>query len=276
MDFFGRLNLKKKSAFSVSKSPDVQEVLLFHKHEVLWKKRIGKKNLTLRIEPASTDQLYIVSVTSSMRTPKAEVVRFLMAKKIWIEKTTEKIQSSQQRFALKSILSGESFPLLGYQLKLSLAYMSNRRTVEFKKNFKEQALQCVSSIQDWSTPEAQKIFFTALQKFYMNNAKAYLTIRLEELSKITQLKYQRISIRNQRSRWGSCSSQGTISLNYKMIALSPSLIDYILIHELCHTQHMNHSDKFWSLVESFFPSYLDAEKLLKEQQYITHFLTQKF
>jgi predicted metal-dependent hydrolase len=84
-----------------------------------------------------------------------------------------------------------------------------------------------------------------------NIAKIYLTEKLMQVSKITKLSYNKLTIRNQKTRWGSCTSDKSISLNYKIIFLPPNLATHILIHELCHTVHMNHSSKFWRLVGKF-------------------------
>lgn len=267
-------------------------------HTVLWTKKSGKKHLTLRIEPvkanllldANSNSTCIIKVTSSARTARRDILNFLLEKKTWIETTASKLKDLHHRFAAKEIKDGETFPLLGYQLRLQIKFSVSKTKqkstkIVFNKDFKNQLLICeVIAASDESTTlssnyfskiENQKKFFVDLQRFYLVNAKNYLHLRLDELSKLTQLPFLNLSIRNQRSRWGSCSSRKTISLNYKMIALSPSLIDYILIHELCHTLHMNHSNSFWNLVESFFPTYLEAEKLLKEQQHLTNFLNTK-
>jgi predicted metal-dependent hydrolase len=70
-------------------------------------------------------------------------------------------------------------------------------------------------------------------------------------------------VRNQRSRWGSCSPRGTISLNWRLIQAPPNVRDYIILHELCHLRQMNHSDRFWREVASVCPDYQRAELWLK-------------
>ncbi len=84
---------------------------------------------------------------------------------------------------------------------------------------------------------------------------------IETIAAQTGLSFKRVQIRSQRSRWGSCSSRGTISLNQKLLFLPAELVRYIFIHELCHTVHLNHSSGFWSLVARFEPDWetLDAE-----------------
>ncbi len=87
--------------------------------------------------------------------------------------------------------------------------------------------------------------------------------RLEALSGELGIDYARMHLRRQRTRWGSCSATGTISLNVCLMFQAPAVVRYLMIHELCHRRHMNHSDRYWRLVESFEPDWraLDAELL---------------
>lgn len=90
-----------------------------------------------------------------------------------------------------------------------------------------------------------------------------LRVRLDETARETGIDYMRMHLRRQRTRWGSCSATGTISLNVCLMFQSPAVVRYLLIHELCHRRQLNHSPRFWSLVESFEPRWraLDAELL---------------
>lgn len=96
---------------------------------------------------------------------------------------------------------------------------------------------------------------TLLKNWLRKRAKSLLLPLLERLSIETSLKFNKVSIRDQRTRWGSCSAKGDIALNYKLILLDRPLARYILIHELCHTRHLNHSKQFWALVSQFDPDY---------------------
>ena len=88
--------------------------------------------------------------------------------------------------------------------------------------------------------------------------------RVEYYSKIIGVSYGKITIRNQASRWGSCSAKGNLNFNCLLMLCPAELLDYVVIHELCHLKEMNHSKKFWSEVSRFCPGYEQYKKWLKE------------
>jgi len=90
-----------------------------------------------------------------------------------------------------------------------------------------------------------------------------LKSRVLELAALNQIRVQRVTVRNQRSRWGSCSRRGAISLNWRLVQTPEFVRDYIVLHELAHLREMNHSPRFWQEVARLCPSFAEAEKWLK-------------
>jgi len=97
-----------------------------------------------------------------------------------------------------------------------------------------------------------------LRRWLAHRARQRLELWLRQISVEEKLPFAKVTIRGQKSRWGSCSPARAINLNYKLLFLPPALVRYVLIHELCHTQHLNHSAKFWALVSKKEPAYKRA------------------
>lgn len=95
----------------------------------------------------------------------------------------------------------------------------------------------------------------ALTRWLMRQAHLHLVPRLERISRELGLTHKRVLIKRQKTRWGSCSRNGTISLNAKLLFLPPDTVNYVMIHELCHRVELNHSPRFWRLVERHCPEY---------------------
>lgn len=118
----------------------------------------------------------------------------------------------------------------------------------------DEALRFLVTKRDWVKEQMTKLVKfkvdpgvkTALEAALRTRARAYLPGRLEELANKHGLKYQKISIRNTRTRWGSCSHDNNINLCIHLMKLPDELIDYVLLHELTHTVHKNHSRQFWA------------------------------
>jgi hypothetical protein len=102
----------------------------------------------------------------------------------------------------------------------------------------------------------------ALRRWLSSYAKPQIVECLDTLASATDLRYSRLQLRCQRTRWGSCSVRGTISINVCIAFLESDLLRYLLLHELCHTREMNHTDRFWRLVERYEPGYRHLDRRL--------------
>lgn len=96
-------------------------------------------------------------------------------------------------------------------------------------------------------------------------ALAVIPPKVKEYAAVLGVSYGRITIRNQKSRWGSCSSKGNLNFNCLLVKAPEDILDYVIVHELCHRMEMNHSGRFWKLVEGVLPDYRERRKWLKEQ-----------
>ena len=95
-------------------------------------------------------------------------------------------------------------------------------------------------------------------------ARMFVKERIDYFNQFYHFKVRRIAIKNQKTRWGSCSAKGNLNFNYKIIYLPKELADYLIVHELCHLGQLNHSKKFWALVSKTIPNYQRSNKVLKK------------
>ncbi len=121
-----------------------------------------------------------------------------------------------------------------------------------------------SKIQPFSSIEEKSHQTLALEKRYRDAARDYIPKRVEYYHQFTGGHYEKITIRDQKTRWGSCSSNGTLSFSFRLMLAPPRVLDYVIVHELCHLTHMNHSKEFWNMVENILPDYKEHRKWLKE------------
>ncbi|HAS73765.1 MAG TPA: hypothetical protein DCS67_06440 [Clostridiales bacterium UBA8960] len=110
----------------------------------------------------------------------------------------------------------------------------------------------------------------AIEEWLLTEAIKILTERSEHLMDRLDVKPSKISFRSQKTRWGSCSSKGSISLNWKLVFAPLDVIDYVIIHEFCHLFHMNHSKQFWEKVASFDSSFKEHRSWLKRNAHLVY------
>lgn len=98
---------------------------------------------------------------------------------------------------------------------------------------------------------------------YKERARLFLYEKLDRFNSFYNFRYERVSVKDQRSRWGSCSCKKNLNFSYKIIFLPEDLADYIVVHELCHLGELSHSPKFWKLVERTIPDHKERKRKLK-------------
>ncbi len=186
---------------------------------------------------------------------REKIPDLLKQKKEWIEKSFRKLGG-------EGISNGETRLLPDFvHLKAVGKRFAVRRKIWSKGAF--QLRQSDDSlIVIYGDAARMDICERLLNRWLKLQGRLRLIPWLEEVSAETGLVYRKAQVRQQRSRWGSCSSKGAISLNCNLLFLAPELVRYVLIHELCHTVHRNHSASFWSLLEEMAPGCMALDKEL--------------
>jgi predicted metal-dependent hydrolase len=240
-----------------------RKVKLFAETEIPfpYQMRVSKraKRLNLRVSADRGIQL-IVPRFISQKT----AINFLQQQTDWLKQHAHIWQQHQRVIDLPTKLS-----LPSLQQTWRIAYDYNPF---YKTNRIVQAADQL--IYTGNTDNAMVL--EKLQAWVKRNAKAYLTTRIEQLSEQTALFFNALSFRQQRTLWGSCTHQKNISLNCKLIFLPNELIDYVLIHELAHTVHLNHGKHFWQLVKKHCDNYKAClQQLRLADQYIPAWFLQR-
>ena len=131
---------------------------------------------------------------------------------------------------------------------------------------KKQALWVWHHIDKNKDKKDRQVFTAEHYKKHKGEALNMIVKKVEEWNKVYNFNYNKIYIRNQKTRWGSCSSNKNLNFNYKLFFLPVELVDYVVVHELCHLKHMNHSTSFWSEVGKGIANYKDCRRVLKKHE----------
>jgi predicted metal-dependent hydrolase len=210
-----------------------------------------------------------VRITCNKRRSRREIMAFVEESRSFIVKRTLELEVLRKRYPPKQFLSGETFLFLGRPLPLQLVWTWN---VRIQVCVREDEIEMTAPVS--STREERA---AAMHAFYRRQAELHLRERTAFLAVQTELMPQSLSIRDQATRWGSYSGHGRVSLNLKLMCAPEQVIDYVIVHELAHSQHMNHSPRFWNLVERFHPEWRQAKQWLRahEQEIGAQFDTAK-
>lgn len=133
-----------------------------------------------------------------------------------------------------------------------------------KKFIKPNVLMIGSELHIFRAENSNLDYKHVLELWLKKQSKAYLLSRVKELAALYEFEYNRVSIRDQNTRWGSCSSLKNLNFSWRLYLAPPDVSDYVIIHELAHTKQMNHSKSFWAIVEDIMPNYKVCRRWLKE------------
>lgn len=139
---------------------------------------------------------------------------------------------------------------------------SVRRINEFVESKEDWINKNVKRVLENPAPKPRK-FTPEEKKRLVKQARILITQRVEYYAPIVGVSYNRIAIKDAKTRWGSCSRDGNLNFSFRLVLKPLELLDYVVVHELCHRIHMNHSKEFWQEVERVLPDYKDRRKRLK-------------
>ena len=225
---------------------------------------IPKEIYGLRVEvlrsKRKTSVLYIVGDELQIRVPNRvrdrKIVEILETKERWIRNKV--IQLQNQRITNKrEFISGESFSLFGRNLYLKVLEGGKVGT-QLIDDYLITTVR-TSEIGDLRKSRIK----TYLEKWYIHEAYQKLEEKVMRYSKIIRVSPRAIKVRNYKTRWGSCDNKGRLTFNFHLIKAPHEIVDYVVIHELCHMIQPNHSKFFWNEVARFDPSFKNHKKWLK-------------
>jgi hypothetical protein len=212
-----------------------------------------RKSITLTIERDGR-----LVVRAPKRLPQGEIQRFVDEHAAWVEEKRAYLEAHPPPVKHR-YQSGEHFDYLGQPVRLEVV---NRSATRQPMRYLPASADSEAVFEVIKATQAQTR--ELLVSWYKKQARQRCTQRVAALAKQHDLKYSRVRISSARTRWGSCSSKGTLSFTWRLVMLPPEIIDYVVIHELAHTLEHNHSAKFWGRVEAMLPDYKARRVWLKK------------
>lgn len=197
-----------------------------------------------------------VVVSSPRYTSKREIEAFVASQQNWI--THQRNTLLEKKGNLNELL------LFGKPYRKVLKYSTTHK-VGFRI---EGSTIIYNPTQPSNTVHQDDPFYPfqkQLKRFLKTTAAHYIPTRTATLAKKMNCSYNQLTLKEQKTRWGSCSSQGNLNFNWRLVHYPPAIIDYVIVHELAHLTHMNHSAAFWALVAKFDPQYKLHRNYLKRK-----------
>jgi predicted metal-dependent hydrolase len=229
------------------------ELIAIGQYQVEVNRRRGFRGMNLAVKADGR-----IRVRCNVRRARPEIEDFVFSCADFIARRREQIRELEQKHPLRSFVSGESLLWMGAPVTLDVVWSWNKK---IKIGRTESGFEMLAPVV---TTPAERL--KALEKFYRGEARCWLEARVEFWRRVMGFGPRSLTIRGQRTLWGSCTSEGAVSLNWKLMSCPPEVIDYVVVHELCHLKEQNHSARYWALVSSFIPNYRELRKWLKDHQ----------
>jgi predicted metal-dependent hydrolase len=258
----------KKNPNRKAKPVRIERTLLLKKYPVEIHRVPRRRQTALVVEPRGQ-----ILIKCALNTRQRDLEELVISHEEWLKAHLKRAAEYQRKYPLKKFIPGETYPLQGRLMSLKVKVSASTRwklesvgtdlVAHVPRNFKE--------IYDGPS-KLRNAGLKEIRAFYKKVGVSVLRDRMEYWAQVSGLRPKKLSFRSQKTLWGSCSSKGHISLNWRMVAFPEEVYDYILVHELCHLVHQNHSPQFWALVETFQPNFKQQRRWLRQNQNAVDFL----
>jgi len=215
--------------------------------------RSSRRTVALYVRPGGT-----LLIRAPWYVPVNLLLQFVHRKTSWIEQQIIRLKDAKPVGEALPITDKGIVPFMGKELTVKVIDGSHRSAAATDG-------QLILTVNREATPE---YLSEMTEAWYLREAKAYMRLRTAELAAMHSGKLpapSAVNVRKMKRRWGSCNSNGTILLNRELIKKDPALIDYVIIHELCHLVHHNHSGEYYALLESILPEFRELRAKIRTQ-----------
>lgn len=234
-------------------------------HEIKYKNNSIKYSI---IKKSNIKNIYIkvkypgiVTVTSPSDISNFYINDLLKSKIHWILNKLHELDEINFSTKKLELIDGDNIYYLGspYTLRINNNKFLSKNSIYLKEN--EFIVDISSHI---GISNRRNVIYELLKEWFITSGNKKIKERLNIYSKILNIYPENIKVKEQKTTWGTCSSLGNIYINWRIFLAPIDIIDYVLVHELCHLKHMNHSKEFWNLVESVIPNYKNKRKYLRD------------
>lgn len=206
------------------------------------------KNIRITVGPEG------VVVTLPRRQPQRAAHEFVAERRPWIERTLAKLSAEAEVVAARTLADGDLVPYLDNELILRLLTGDSRRVLWAHR---------AGELRVHSGDHSREQVALLLERWYRRRARDEIGERLDVVVARNSTAYRRLAIRDQRTRWGSCSTSGTISFNWRLMLAPEHVLDYVVEHEAAHIEVRDHSPRFWALLDARVPDWREPRDWLR-------------
>lgn len=222
------------------------------------------KTIAYTVNKARVKNFYItiengeVVIKAPWYVTSSQIQEVVESKRQWIMQKLQEYQSSPRK--AKDYADGERFQILGESYYLNIYYKDINNAILNVENGKIVIILPLRYADNDNTEQIKKM----IDKMYYMVAEKEVELAMEKTRNMVGLAPEEYRIKKTKSVWGTCSTTKKITINQNLMMYSRKAIEYVVLHEICHLKYMNHSKKFWDMVEKYMPDYKEAEKELKQ------------